>query len=209
MTDETQTLTREVARCADLLARILDATTPARPSTPSPSGTLTGPPAPNDGQANTRPAANALGENAQTPQEAPVPAASRPHAPGSGTCGGRAGNAPQNAAQCAWPTVLGLYWVRGVDGGDRVEGLALMDGAGDLKSVPGVGRSWSICQSYAPDRLDSAVRVTPVPTELIDRLAAEVSKFAWPKDLRFASSPIGGAAAEIVRWLDQHEEARR
>jgi hypothetical protein len=109
-------------------------------------------------------------------------------------------DAPQKPAQCAWPTVPGLYWVRGVDEGSPVEGLALTDGAGDLKSVPDVGRSWSICQSYAPDRLDSAVRVTPVPTEGVQALREAMAN---GDDLGALS-----IARDILSWLDQHEEAR-
>lgn len=123
--------------------------------------------------------------------------------------------APQDATQESIPWPQGadgpLFWVRGQDAGADVQGVAVLLDDNKLISTNNYWQVWQIWRISLDkaDRLYECVPVTPVPTELIDRLAAEVSKFAWPKDLRFASSPIGGAAAEIVRWLDHHEEARR
>jgi hypothetical protein len=108
---------------------------------------------------------------------------------------------PQNATQCVWPAEPGWYWVRGVDSNSMspsVEGFARLSEAGHFNGVDRDSQDWSIYRGVDGDRLDSAVRVTPVPTELIE-------------ELRAARNWRGGlteAVDAILSWIDQHEEAQ-
>jgi hypothetical protein len=106
-----------------------------------------------------------------------------------------------------WPAEPGWYWASGEDRGNPAEGIARLNKAGNLNGVDRDWQDWSIYRDVDGDRLDSAVRVTPVPTELIEELRRRMER-----DLKTMPITIGTAAETahaIFSWLDQHEEAQR
>ena len=99
-----------------------------------------------------------------------------------------------------WPAELGWYWASGEDRGNPVEGIARLGEAGHFNGVDRDWQDWSIWPDDV-DRLDSAVRVTPVPTEEVQALREAVDD----------GDELGAVsiARDILAWLDQHEEAQR
>lgn len=133
---------------------------------------------------------------ADVPQEATIPPAPDARTVDPGTREGEAAKPPQNAA-CEWPTEPGLYWVRGVDAGEPVGGVAILDDEPPRRVLAFV-RDHSICEDEADDRLDEAVPLTAVPTELIDRLLSADEVPVW-----------ADVVEDIARWLDDHEGGAR
>jgi hypothetical protein len=95
-----------------------------------------------------------------------------------------------------WPTELGWYWVRGVDQGRPVRGVAdFFDSKGRWMSFVTGDTIW---EDTPGDRLDEAVPLTAVPTELLERLYAATD---WESAL--------DARHGIERWTINHEAGAR
>jgi hypothetical protein len=107
----------------------------------------------------------------------------------------------EEPAPVEWPIGPGLYWARGVDAGDPVEGFAILDDEAPRRVLAFV-RDHSICEDEADDRLDEAVPLTAVPTRLVDHLRGVIAVEAPDREIKIAGETI-------VRWLDDHEDGAR
>lgn len=97
------------------------------------------------------------------------------------------------SAEVEWPSVPGLYWVRGRDAGDPVEGVAALrtHDAGELDfAVHG-----SIYRAGSDDRLDECVPVTAVPRDLLAAVLAADRDDVWD------------VQEELIAWVNAHSEA--
>jgi hypothetical protein len=99
-------------------------------------------------------------------------------------------------APVEWPTEPGLYWVRGVDAGYPVEGVAVLRDNG----FQGAGTNFLIFKNLGDDRLDEAVPLTAVPTKLIEGLRAP----------NWCGQIASDASIEaLLTWLGDHEDGAR
>jgi ribosomal protein L21E len=96
-----------------------------------------------------------------------------------------------------WPTEPGLYWVRGVATGDPVEGLAFLDDKAPRR-MRTFARDRGIWEDEEDDRLDEAVPLTAVPTELLDRLYGADD---W--------DVLSDARHDMEQWTSDHEDGAR
>jgi hypothetical protein len=96
-----------------------------------------------------------------------------------------------------WPTEPGLYWVRGVDADEPVEGLAFLKYEAPTRTLI-FARDHSIWEDEPSDRLTSATPMTAIPTELIEKLLYAHEVPVWVNTV-----------ADIADWLDDHEDGAR
>jgi hypothetical protein len=99
-----------------------------------------------------------------------------------------------------WPTEPGLYWVRGVDAGESMKGLAFLKYEAPTRTLI-FARDHSIWEDEPRDRLDEAVPLTAVPTRLIEGLSQG--------SRRCSLMETEESVDAILTWLDDHEDGAR
>lgn len=95
--------------------------------------------------------------------------------------------------EAEWPSVPGLYWVRGLAGGEPVEGVAVLREA-ESQVLFLVDRG-NIFRAQRADRLEECVPVTVAPRGLLAAFLAADRDDVWD------------AQEAMIAWVNAHPEA--